>query len=240
LVAEQRFAEPCPDAQYWGIDPCLFSAQSLTPLLIGEPLVEEAVWRHARPPWTLWPSWTTTLLESAAAAGLTEGVGALAFETIDRVYRVTTRRDLVSLARPMPGCAPEYWPHDWRTYAGNDAYGWGASTANLLIRHLFGFKESRSTDGWLAELAPAFPRPLLETGRRYGIRHLNYRGLVFDLAYTLRSGVLLAELDLGAESRECCVAETDDAAQTVYSSAVASSSHRFQLTIGRAYSLKLR
>ena len=32
------------------------------------------------------------------------GVGALAFDTIDRVYRVTTRRELGSLARPMPGC----------------------------------------------------------------------------------------------------------------------------------------
>ena len=97
--------------------------------------------------------------------------------TIDRVYRLTTRRELGSLARPLPGSSPEFWPADWRTYGGSDAYGWGATTANLLIRHLFGFKESRVTDGWIAELTPAFPTPLLIAGQRYGMRGLNYRGL---------------------------------------------------------------
>ena len=28
------------------------------------------------------------------------------------------------------------------------------------------------------------PAPLLDPGQTYGIRHLNYRGLVFDLSYT--------------------------------------------------------
>jgi hypothetical protein len=226
---------------YWGIDPYRYSAQSLTPLLIGEPLAEAEIVRHACPPWTLWPSWTITLVESAAAAGLGAEMGALAFETIDRVYRMTTRRELGSLPRPMPGCAPEFWPADWGTFGGSDAYGWGATTANLLIRHLFGFKESRQTDGWCAELTPAFPEVLLETGLRYGIRHLNYRGLVFDLTYAVMPGGLVeAELDLGSQPRACYVTTADDRGDEVYASTRASSRHQFPLRIGRAFRLRLR
>jgi hypothetical protein len=232
---------PIQHSPYWGIDPYRYSAQSLTPLLIGEPLAEAEILQHVSPPWTLWPSWTTTLVESAAAAGLFVAVGALAFETIDRVYRMTTRRVLGSLARPLPGCAPEFWPVDWRTYGGSDAYGWGATTANLLIRHLFGFKESHQTDGWSAELVPAFPEVLLETGLSYGIRHLNYRGLVFDLSYAVMPhGLVFAELDLGSQRRECYVNPSGASGEMIYASTQASSRHRFPLHIGRGYTLRLR
>ena len=195
LIEEDRFQEDCPDRPYWGIDPCRCSAQSLTPLLIGEHLDEAEVWQHAVPPWTLWPSWTWSIVESAAAAGLYAPVGELAFETIDRVYRATTRRDIASFVRPLPGSSPEFWPEDWRTYCGSDAYGWGATTANLLIRHLFGFKESLETDGWVAELTPAFPGSMLQPGARYGVHNLIYRGRRFDLAYTVESDSLLASID---------------------------------------------
>jgi hypothetical protein len=185
LIDEGHSQTSCPQTPYWGIDACRYSAQSLTPLLVGLPLPEAEVWRHATPPWTLWPSWTWSLVESAAAAGLYAGVGEQVCETIDRVYRVTTRRELGSLRRQMPGSSPEFWPEDWRTYAGSDAYGWGATTANLLIRHLFGFKESRDTSGWVAELTPAFPVSMLWPGARYAITELNYRGRQFDLTYTV-------------------------------------------------------
>jgi hypothetical protein len=102
------------------------------------------------------------------------------------VYRVTTRRELGSLRRPLPGASPEFWPEDWATYGGSDAYGWGATTANLLIRHLFGFKESLATDGWVADLTPAFPAEMLRPGAEYGIENLNYRGLQFRLTYSVR------------------------------------------------------
>jgi len=185
LIAENRPQTDCPDRPYWGIDPCRTSAQSLTPLLIGLTLPETEIWRHASPPWTWWPSWTWSLVESAAAAGLYSGVGELAYATIDRVYRVTTRRELGNLRRPMPGCSPEFWPEDWTTYGGSDAYGWGATTANLLIRHLLGFKESVQTDGWVVDLTPSFPSTLLVPGAEYGIQRLNYRGRHFDLTYTV-------------------------------------------------------
>jgi hypothetical protein len=235
-IAAGRFQEPCPDKPYWGVDPCRYSAQSLTPLLIGEPLPEEEVWRHACAPWTLWPSWTVSLVESAAAAGLYAGIGALAFETIDRVYRVTTRRDLGSLSRPLPGSSPEFWPEDWRTYGGSDAYGWGATTANLLIRHLFGFKESRETAAWVAELMPAFPPELLLTGHHYGIQKLNYRGLRFDLTFTVVHDRLVAELDLGDNPRQCTV---HHASGIVYASPERADRHHFNIENAAAFELRL-
>jgi hypothetical protein len=238
LVAEQRFQQPCPDRPYWGIDPCRESAQSLTPLLIGEPLDEAEVWRHAGPPWSLWPSWTLSLVESAAAAGLWAGVGRLAFQTIDRVYRVTTRRDLHGLPRPLPGCSAEFWPLDWHTYDGNDAYGWGATTANLLIRHLFGFKESRRTDGWSADLTPALSQG--QPGQRFGMRRMNYRGLVFDLTYTVVADGLEATLDLGGQSRRCSVSRLDAPDDLVYTSRQAAAIHSFRLDAGLGYTLYLR
>ena len=203
LIAEDRPLLDCPGHPYWGIDTCRYSAQSLTPLLLGLPLDPEEIWRHATPPWTLWPSWTWSLVESAAAAEQYSGIGRLAFETIDRVYRITTRRDLGSLRRPLPGSSPEFWPEDWRTYGGSDAYGWGATTANLLIRHLVGFKESRETSAWVAELTPAFPANLLRPGAQYAVNQLNYRGRTFDLTYSVvdADGRLRATLDLDDGSR---------------------------------------
>jgi hypothetical protein len=239
VIADQHLQGPCPETPYWGIDPCRYSAQSLTPLLIGESLDPDEVWRHVGPPWTLWPSWTWSLVESAAAAGLWshERFGALLFDTLDRVYRITTRRQLGGFSRPMPGSSAEFWPEDWRTYGGSDAYGWGATTANLLIRHLFGFRESRGTDEWLAELAPAFPRAMLQPGREYGLRKLSYRGLTFDLTYAVVADELLATLDLGSVSRLCSI---EIGGEIVHTSPRPSTLHRFPLAVGRAGALRLR
>jgi hypothetical protein len=244
LIAEQRYspasAQLAGDGLYWGIDANRYSAQSLTPLLIGESLDEAEVWRHAHAPWTLWPSWTWSLVESAAAAGLYAGIGRLAYETIDRVYRVTTRRGLGSLARPMPGCAPEFWPEDWATYGGSDAYGWGATTANLVIRHLFGFKESRETDGWVAELTPALPGEMLvQPDARYGMRNLSYRGLVFDLCYVVEPHGVRAELDLRGEPRTCRVEQPEPVYPAPNEPTTPLTRHAFFVQMGHRYTLRL-
>jgi hypothetical protein len=237
LITERRAQTACPEQWYWGIDACRYSAQALTALLIGLPLDEAEVWRHAAPPWTLWPSWTWSLVESAAAAGLYVGIGEVAFGTIDRVYRMTTRRDLSDLARPMPGTSPEYWPEDWRTYGGSDAYGWGATTANLLLRHLFGFKEARETDSWVAELTPAFPARMCWPGARYAIRRLSYRGVQFDLAYTvIDDAELQAELDLLDAAREC---QVERAGRLVFASQTAAAHHEFRVRVGERHTLRL-
>ena len=240
LITEGRFQAPCPEQPYWGLDTCRHSAQSLTPLLIGEPLDEDEIWRHACAPWTLWPSWTWSLVESAAAAGHYARLGVLAFETIDRVYRVTTRRDVAGLARPMPGSAPEFWPEDWRTYAGSDAYGWGATTANLLIRHLFGFKESTDTSGWVAELTPALPPTLLSLGARYTIRHMTYRGLRFELSYSVEPDHLLVDLTLEAAPRPLRVDYLDRRGGLVgVHDARESRAHRFRAQVGKRCRVRL-
>jgi hypothetical protein len=240
LIAERRFQKPYPERPYWGVDTCRYSVQSLTPLLVGEPLSEDEIWRHACPPWTLWPSWTWSLVECAAAAGHYARIGALAFEIVDRVYRIATRRDVADLARPMPGTAPEFWPEDWRTYSGSDAYGWGATTANLLIRHLFGFKESRQTDGWVAELTPAIPAAFRSLGARYTIRRMNYRGLTFDLSYVIEPHDLMVELDLWGEPRKLSVEYLDARHRVVdtetYPKRV---SHRFQAQLGERHRVRL-
>jgi hypothetical protein len=204
---------------------------------------EEEVWRHACPPWTLWPSWTWSIVESAAAAGLYTRIGKLAFEINDRVYRVTTRRQLDGggLARPMPGSSPEFWPEDWRVYGGSDAYGWGATTANLLVRHLFGFKESDETHGWVADLTPAFPPAMLWLGARYGIRQMTYRGLTFDLTYVVLSHDLEVELELSGEPRACSVEAVDEQDRVVFSEDYPERSlHRFRTSIGSRHRVRLR
>ena len=238
LIVEGRLQEACPDRPYWGVDSCRYSAQSLTPLLVGLPLGADEIRRHITPPWTLWPSWTWSIVESAAAAGHFATLGQLSFETIDRVYRATTRRQLGSFARPLPGSSPEFWPVDWRTYGGSDAYGWGATTANLLIRHLFGFKESRDTDGWVAELTPALPPHLLHVGAHYGLRQLSYRGVAFDLTYTVRADGLEVALDLHADPQGCRVERDGEALYDTGDERA--TRHTFATRPGERYTLRLR
>jgi hypothetical protein len=239
LTQEGRRQQPRPEQLYWGVDSCRWSPLGLTPLVIGEPLDSNEVWQHAQPPWIWWPSWTYAIVESAVVAGDFERVGELAAEIVERVYRVTTRHELGTLERPMPGCAPELWPEDWRTYQGHDAYGWGASTANLLLRHIVGFKESRVTERWALDLAPALPRQLRAAGQRFGIRQLSYRGVHFDLEYVAAaSGVLPTTLRLRSEQRRCAVWSSDG--EVVYTSGQSSAvRHEFELRNGLVYRVEL-
>ena len=61
---------------YWGVDPCRYSALAFTPLLAGidQPRCRRRRLRtelqhYAGPPWTLWASWSYVVLEGALAAG---------------------------------------------------------------------------------------------------------------------------------------------------------------------------
>ena len=138
------------------------------------------------------------------------------------------------LARPTPGGSPEFWPQDWRTFEGCDAYGWGATTANLLLRHLIGFKESRTTDAWQAELTPGLPPALCQSGRRYGLRNLEYRGLRLDLAYLVTDALRL-ELHLPRPMR--CSVRGEGVS---YASRAAKGIHRVDgLRVGQRYRLRL-
>lgn len=237
LTRERSFQVPRPEQPYWGTDACRWSPLGLTPLLIGEPLDSAELWRHATPPWTWWPSWTYALVESAAAAGHYQRIGQLASEIVDRVYRVTTRSELGSLERPLPGGSPEFWPEDWRTYDGHDGYGWGATTANLLIRHVFGFKESRVTDRFVFELTPALGAVLHERGQRLALQRLNYRGLAFDVEYAaMGEDVLHTVLQLREAGRGCRVYASDGA--RVYSTSTGAR-HEFSVRDGHRFRVEL-
>jgi hypothetical protein len=240
LIQEQRFVEPCPETPYWGVDACRWSPLSLTPALVGlTPADMDAELDGlACAPWTSWPSWCYVLLECAAAVGRYAWAGQIAWDVIDRVYRATTRRTLAEFSRPTPGGSPEFWPEDWRTFQGCDAYGWGATTANLLVRHLMGFKEARTTRGWQATLTPALPAALRQPGRRYTLRNLLYRGLACDLTYMseAENGSLTLQLDLPRPMR--CTLRSG--AATLYASRRAALRHQVPgLQVGQAYRLRL-
>jgi len=225
--------QPRDSQPYWGVDPLRYSALSLTPLLLGLPLDAEEVWRHATPPWSMWPSWTYVLVESSAALGHDARMRELQAELVDRVYRVTTRREPDQPGRPMPGASPEFWPRDWSTFDGHDAYGWGATTTNLVIRHLLGFRESRRTDAYVFELCPGLPSRLLEGGR-LGIGPLTYRGQRFSLWYEGDTALL----DFGDWPRRCRV--LDASARRLHDESRGSvAAHRFPVRAGQRYEIEL-
>lgn len=243
LLQEGRFQEPAPDELYWGVDARRYSALSLTPLLgSATPEQQQALRReirlHTAPPWTLWPSWCLTLVECAAAAGLHDVAGAITRAVLDRVYRETDRRSLGDGARPTPGVAPEYWPTDWHDFSASDAYGWGATTANLLLRHLFGLQESRETRRWRLDLAPALLGAPSELGKQYGVARYQYRGVVLRLTYRVEPDRLDADLELDAP-HQCTVTTYGSAPATLYQSAGPAERHSFALRGARRYRLEL-
>jgi hypothetical protein len=202
LIQEKRLQEPRPDELYWGVDARCYSPLSLTPLLGGTARADQfdelrmEVRRHRTAPWTWWPSWSYALVECAAAAGLHDLAGQVAAEVLERVWPQNDRRTLADFPRPTPGAAREYWPADLRDWQASDAYGWGATTANLFMRHVMGIQESRDTTGWVLTLVPSVPLSLRQSGRTFGLHNCLYRGRLFDLVYTWTETALQAELTL--------------------------------------------
>jgi hypothetical protein len=244
LIQEGQFQEDQQTDSYWGSSTTRFSALSLTPAL-GEIASSEQiaalrseVRQHAVPPWTIWPSWCHVLTECAAAVGLHQLAGSVAAEVIEHVYRMTNRRSLAAVRRPTPGVSPEYWPRDIRGWDASDAYGWGATTANLLLRHICGLQESRETDGWVLSLTPAFMDRLQRPGARYVVQHFSYRGRLMDVAYTWVGPTLDVELRL-SEPLYCSVDETEGVDGLVYRSRRPLLRHEFRVTNGRRHRLML-
>lgn len=244
LIQEDRFQEDRSTESYWGSRSTRFSALSLIPALgdVAGPTQLAALRReirlHAVPPWTAWPSWCHVLTECAAAAGLHDLAGEIATETIDYVYRLTNRRSLAGIRRPTPGVSPEHWPRDLRGWDASDAYGWGATTASLLLRQVCGLQESAETDGWVLILAPAFPPALQEERKRRVVNRFQYRGRVLDIAYTWVGPSIDVELLLD-EPLQCTVRETNGVDGLVYQSRRPLLKHEMRLTNGRRHRVKL-
>jgi len=172
--------------QYWDA-PADASPLQLTPLLYGVASEEQAAALAARlpefcrPPWAWWASWTYTVVEAARAVGAYAAAGDMAYRVLSSVYPTLDRRDGTDVGA-QPGTSWEWWPDDHsRTSVANETYGWGATTATLLQRHLFGLGPVEDTGQTAFELAPALNDELLTPGRRLGFANLRYRGAVFDL-----------------------------------------------------------
>ena len=192
---------------YWGA-PADASPLQLLPLMYGVASAEQAealsvhLMEFNRTPWRLWASWTYTIVEAARAVGAYGVAGRLACEVLSAVYPRLDRRDLADVgARPGTSC--EWWPDDLsQTTVLNETYGWGATTATLLLRHVFGFGPAADTHEVVFELAPSLQGDLLTTGGQLGFANLHYRGVVFDMQLTVSSAnELTVRLKLGFPGR---------------------------------------
>jgi hypothetical protein len=206
-----RFLAPAGEPNYWGIDPCRYSALAFTPLLAG--LADDEIRSGLRaelqqydsPPWTLWASWSYVVLEAAPNTGDLTFAGRVAAEIVSRVYDELDARKIDAPSHPTPGVAREYWPLDLDAWASCEGYGWGANTASLLVRQIFGFFEGPYLDesetrlsfsddedelpaGWRSrclsfELRPALPSHLMIAGNEYWLTNLPCRGSRLSLGY---------------------------------------------------------
>ena len=222
-----RFLSPAGEANYWAIDPCRYSALAFTPLLAG--LLDDETRAGLRaelqdydgPPWTLWASWSYVVLEAAPSTGDHTFAGRVAAGIVGRVYDELDARQIADPRHPTPGVAREYWPLDLDTWASCEGYGWGANTASLLVRQVFGFVEGLYFDesnnyqglpvvddaaraaGWRApslifDLWPSLPDTFLVPGREYWLTNLPYRGARLSLGYRVAASGQDADAEPGA------------------------------------------
>ena len=164
------------------------------------------------------------MLEAARFAGATGFAASVAGEIVGRVYGELDARQIADPRHPTPGVAREYWPLDLDTWASCEGYGWGANTASLLVRQVFGFTEGPYLDNdaldsrLIFELRPGLPTEFLVPGREYWLRNLPYRGARLTVGYRVapapddRPGDFSAlEILVSAGVRSRCHIGTPDA-----------------------------
>ncbi len=209
-VAADRFIEGA--SNYWETDANRFSPLSLTPALLDLPEEQREALRHEltyydTAPWRWWPSWSGTLGEVAAALDCDGWAAQFVAQIVERIYRENDRRTQQPDARPTPGNAREYWPEPLGKFTGNDAYGWGAETLPLLMRHIVGIREDdRDWHGIRFTLAPGLPAGWRGT---YILANIQYRGIACDLSYTVAAdGAMTAQI-VSRPSLPCRVTAPD-------------------------------
>ena len=130
-----------------------------------------------------WSTFTLMLAESAFNTGTRKELSQLAYRLVDYIYSSIDAREQKP-AMPLPGVEHEFWPmsRNW----GAEGYGWGCFSIFMVIRTMFGFRESdEDEDSFL--LCPSLAKALLVHGRKYAITNLKYRKLVFNLTYTVKN-----------------------------------------------------
>jgi len=254
-----RFLEPAGEPNYWGVDPCRYSALAFTPILAG--LASEAQQRrlhdemehYASPPWTLWASWSYVVLEAALLSNARAFASRVAHDIVSRVYPELDERRIASDRHPTPGVAREYWPLDLATWESCEGYGWGANTASLLIRQIFGFLEGPyldvpSTPGPAPlqfRIWPGLPAALCEPGRGYGVENLPYRGHSLSIVYRIRGRVPEGDLpatpltiSITADVPTSCRV-IDRSARVCFESAAPALTHVFDAQNGDLYDVSI-
>ncbi len=211
------FVEVAGEESYWGADFTRQSPLSLIALLLDTATPEQReamrpeVAAFFRSPFTIWPSWSTFVLEAAAAIDMFETAGEMSWEIVRRTSATSDRRSIKevggSVERPMPGASPEYWPYDPKEFLGNDAYAWGAQSAAFIVRHILGIRPvygisrrnddstAARTDGAVGDsgqelglrLRPAFSQWLRRRGE-YGVENLAHGEGRISVAYTRNAG----------------------------------------------------
>ena len=193
-IARKAFVAVRGKEEYWNADFTRLSPLSLASVFgdactpAQKERMKAEIPLYGREPFNVWPSWNYVVAEAATELGLHGFAARFAWETIQRVYRENDRRNLVP-SLPLPGNAREYWPHALGQFRGNDAYAWGAQTAQLLLRQLMGIRGSENTGALELVLCPALPAELLDRpGRVFGVSNLAYRGLRLSVRYEVLSG----------------------------------------------------
>jgi len=174
--------------QYWKADSTRFSPLAFTAALLDLPeaqrtALREELGHYNVAPWRWWPSWSGTLCEAAAALGEDAWAADFVAGIAARVYAENDRRTQAVDERPTPGGAREYWPEPLADFGGSDAYGWGAETLPLVLRHIVGWREDETDEPAVRfTLVPGLPD---DWRGAYTLANAQYRGLAIDVTYTV-------------------------------------------------------
>ena len=186
-------------AEYWGAN-VTHDALQLIPLMYDVASEEQKIRLSEHlpsfnaVPWILWPSWTYVVTEACTAVGRHDVASEMSAAIIERVYAENDRRDVSQYPKPIPGVAREYWPLSLDNWNASEAYGWGATTSLLLLRHLMGFDEWADIDRTGFTLRPMLPKRLLAGGRTVCVENLGFRGFRFSVEYRMCAGGTEAKL----------------------------------------------
>lgn len=151
-----------------------------------------------------WSSFVLPYLEAIWSTGDVELAAQVVTTIADRIYTSMDRRYAVDLDSTnaynrlgWPGTSCEIW--GCRGSFGGEGYGWGAVMPAHIIRNLIGFRETKGLSQFV--ICPNLPSSLAESGKRYGIRGLNYGGKRLSLSFLfLDRQRLLVEMEIKGES----------------------------------------
>lgn len=151
-----------------------------------------------------WSSFVLPYLEAIWSTGDVELAAQVVATTADRIYSSMDRRstgdgDSTNAYKRLgwPGISCEIW--GCRGAFGGEGYGWGAVMPAHIIRNLIGFRETKDPSQFV--VCPNLPPSLAESGKRYGIRGLNYGTKRLSLSFLfLDQQRISVEIEMPGES----------------------------------------